>query len=347
MTDQRVQQLRVLEIGGAAAGYCGRLFAGDADVVHVRGPTPPAWCDEVALDLYLHAGKRFVESADPALWGQLAQAADVVVLEAPDADAVTAAGFDDWSTPIKVAITPFGRTGPKRNWHATPSTVLAMGGYTFLMGDADRQPLTLPGHYLEFQAGALAYTAASACLRDKQTNDIDIGLLETLMALSQFTTVRWHCAADIRSRHGSDFFFVTPSELFRALDGWVYVNIVPTFWDAFTVFLERPDLLLDARFTSNDDRAAHREVLHREIAAVVSELTVEELVRRSESSRIPMGVVMSFDEVLADPHLAARGFFTPLVTEHGTLQQPGLPFHIHGAARAARPPARIWSGSQW
>ena len=338
----------MLEIGGTAAGYCGRLFAAAAaDVVHVERPTMPVWVSAEAMDLYLHAGKRVFACDDKALLAQLANAADVVVLEAPSAQAIDDTGFADWTSPVKVAITPFGRTGPKRNWLATPSTLLAMGGYTNLMGDADKAPLTLPGHYVEFQAGTLAYSAACAVLYQQQSNVIDIGMLETLMALSQFTTVRWHCANEIRSRHGSDFFFVTPSELFRAVDGWVYVNIVPAFWDAFTVFLDRPDLLLDPRFESNDTRAAHREKLHAEIAQIIGELSVAELVNRSETSRIPLGVVMNFDEVLADPHLAARGFFTPLVSRYGTLQQPGLPFHVLGRPRPELASSEPWSDGAW
>ena len=80
-----------------------------------------------------------------------------------------------------VVISPFGLTGPKQNWQATPSTLLAMGGYTQIMGDADKAPLTLPGHYLEFQSGTLAYGVVQVSVLEDRRDLIDIGMFETLM----------------------------------------------------------------------------------------------------------------------------------------------------------------------
>ena len=253
---------RVLEIGGHAAGYCGRLFAQAGHEVVRAESASPAWVSETAMNLYLHAGKRRVRTEDQALVAELAAQADVVVAEAESADAIDALGLDDFKAPVKVAITPFGRTGPKRNWRATPHVLLAMGGYTNLMGDPGRAPLSLPGHYVEFQSGGFAFATANACRLGAQRNSIDIGMLEVVMALSQFTTVMWHCAGVVRSRHGNDFWSVVPTNLFRCQDGWVYVNIVPTFWDPFTVFLGRPELLVDERFLTNEKRMMHRDALH-------------------------------------------------------------------------------------
>ena len=102
------------------------------------------------MTAFLHAGKERVQ-AGPKNFAALASAADIVILEASSADHAASFGFDQWTTPIKVVISPFGLTGPKRNWRATPHTLLAMGGYTQIIGDAGRVPLSLPGHYVEFQ----------------------------------------------------------------------------------------------------------------------------------------------------------------------------------------------------
>ena len=323
---------RVLEIGGYAAGYCGRLFAQCGhEVVRVDAPTAaPAWASQQALDLYLHPGKRRVCTADSHLLAELAGCADVVVAEAESADAVEELGLDDWPAPVKVAITPFGRTGPKRNWQATPHVLLAMGGYTYLMGDADKAPLSLPGHYVEFQSGGFAFAAANACRLANETNSVDIGMLEVVMALSQFTTVMWHCGGVVRSRHGSDFWSVVPTNLFRCADGWVYINIVPTFWDAFTVFLARPELALDERFAGNEKRMANRDALHAIIAESLAPRTKADIARGAEECRIPLGVVQSFDDVLADPHLAERGVWQRLEATKGAVRSPRRPWHVHG-----------------
>ena len=329
---------RVLEVGGYAAGYCGRLFAQSGyDVVRLESPPAPAWVSREAQDLYLHAGKRRIAvnaAEDAALVAEMAAKADVVVVEADGADAVASLGFDAWQAPVKVAITPFGRSGPKRNWRATPHVLLAMGGYTNLMGDPGRAPLSLPGHYVEFQSGGFAFAAANACRLANERNSIDVGMLEVVMALSQFTTVMWHCGRAVRSRHGSDFWSVVPTNLFKCADGWVYINIVPTFWDPFTVFLDMPELLVDERFASNERRMQNRDALHALIAAALAERKKAEIGRRAEECRIPLGVVQSFDDVLDDPHLAEREVWqTVEAAERGGVRSPRPSWRIHGEPR--------------
>lgn len=317
--------IKVLEIGGYAAGYFGRLFARQgAEVTRLElEAESAAWASSEAMHLFLHEGKKSVAFKNAAEVVDYAGAVDVVVCEAESANALDALRFDDWQTNIKVAITPFGRTGPKRNWQASPSTLLAMGGYTFLMGDPERAPLNLPGHYLEFQTGAIAYSAAVASIFADQSDTLDVSMLETVLSLTQFTHVRWHCARDIRQRHGNDFYFVVPSNLFKTQDsGWVYINIVPAFWDAFTVFIEMPELLIDERFATNDLRIKHRDALYKLAVDVIASWTTEACVRRAEAARIPLGVVQTFDDVLKDPHLVSRDFWETVVCKGNDIVLP-------------------------
>ncbi len=324
---------RILELGHFAAGFCGRLFVqAGHEVLRIEPPvSAPGWVSTTASDLYLHAGKRRLATTDRGLIAELASQAQVVVAEGATAAALDALGFDDWQAAVKVAITPFGRTGPGRNTPATAHTLLAMGGYTWLMGDPDRPPLSLPGHYLEFQTGQYAYASAMACRLAGAANLIDIGMLETLMSLSQFTTVQWHCMGEVRSRHGNEFWSVCPTNLYRLQDGSAYVNVVPGFWDAFTLFIDQPELTLDARFVTNDGRMAHREALNALVADAMRQMTRADVERRAEAVRIPAGVVKTLDDVLHDPHLAARAFWQEVRAPTGaTLRSPAVPYRFDG-----------------
>ena len=331
-----MQRDRVLEIGHHAAGYCGRLFVhAGYEVVRVEPDrTVPAWASQAAMQGFLDTGKRRMTDVDRGTITALANRADVVIAEADSADALDALGFDDWAAPVRVAITPFGRTGPRRNQPATPHTLLALGGYTQLMGDPDRPPLTLPGHYVEFQTGCFAFIAANAARIAGAESAIDIGMLETVMALSQFTTVQWHCLGTVRRRSGNEFWTVCPSNLFRLRDGWLYVNIVPAFWDAFTLFIDRPELLIDERFLNNDLRMTNRNALNGIAAEAISSMDRDEAARRAEAVRIPAGVVQTLADVLADPHLAARGLWQPITLPDGTVVlAPGVSWRLDEDAR--------------
>lgn len=324
---------RVLEIGGHAAGYCGRLFArAGADVVRVEAAATPAWVSPQAMELYLHAGKRRITEVDRSTLARLADAADVVIVEAAGASALEALGYDEWPCGAKVSITPFGRTGPRRDWRATPATLLAMGGQTTLSGDADRAPLTIPGHYLEFQAGTLAYLAVNAALLEAQTlecaaRDSDVSLLEVSMSLTQFSFIRWQCLGDERTRHGNAYHYLVPMNTYACADGAVYVNVVPAFWDAFTLFIDRPELLVDDRFSTNALRVQHAEELNALTAEVLAPLTRAQIIARAEAARLPVGAVMSIAEVLHDPHLDARGFWETATHPSGaSVRVPSVPF---------------------
>ena len=324
----------VVEIGSFAAGYCGRLFAQTGHpVIRIdSGASPPAWASQEAMDEFLHSDKTIIETPDSNELDRIASSADIVVIEASSANEVKEIGFDSWTCPIKVAITLFGRSGPHKNWQATPSTLLAMGGFTNLMGDPERAPLTLPGHFVEFQSGGFAYAAAMACGFSSQSDSIDIGMLEVVMALSQFTTVMWHCADIVRSRHGNDFWSVVPTNLFRCRDGWVYINIVPGFWDPFAAFLELPELVIDERFATNTLRMKNRDALHQLTAEVLANLSRSEIQRRADECRIPLGAVLSFDEVLCDPHLASRNMWdSRLSKSQEEISVPRLPWLCYDA----------------
>ena len=327
---------RVLEIGNFAAGYAGRLFAhAGCDVVRIEPERRKAcWVSERAMDLFLHHDKRRVSTFDQELIANLANRADVVIVDGESADEINSVGFENWQTPIKVAITPFGLTGPDRNRAATNATILALGGYTNLMGDPERAPLTLPGHYVDFQSGCYAYTAASACLLGNRADTIDIGMLEVIMSLSQFTTAMWTCGRMVRSRHGNDFWSVVPTTLFRCKDGWVYINIVPQFWDPFTTCIDLPELTLDPRFTTNGLRMTNRDALHEIIAKAFIQWTRSEIQHRAEMARIPLGAVLTFPEVLSDPHLEARNFWQRIWYNDGdSVVSPRPPFVMPGIDR--------------
>ena len=320
---------RVLEIGSFAAAYCGRLWQrAGADVVQVvPRQNKPGWVSAEATALFTDMGKRQVALDKDQTLTSLAARADIVIAEAATADNLLALGFDDWETPIKVSMTPFGLTGPKRNWRATPNVLLAMGGYTNMIGSPTREPLSLPGHYIEFQTGALGYGVSQAAHFAKSSDRIDLGMLEVLSTLHHYTTVRYHADGQIRQRRGSDLWFVVPSDLFACKDGWVYLTITPSFWEMFTLMLDRPELTLDEHFANNDLRMENRVELQKIIADSFAAFTSKELEQKAREFRVPLGIAQSPAEVLADAHLAERNFWEISdVAGHTQLQSPGLPW---------------------
>ena len=71
----------------------------------------------------------------------------------------------------------------------------------------------------------------------------------------------------------------------------------------------------------------NREALHTLIATELAHQSTDVLLRKAESCRIPLGVVLSLEQVLADPHLEARQFWQSLhVDNSGPVYTPAYPF---------------------
>lgn len=322
---------RVVELGGLAAGFCGRIFAhAGAEVVRVEGAVAPvtdAWVSQRAMDIFLHAGKRHVAFTDPAMLQSLVSVADVVVAEGMP-DELEGIGWDSFEG-VRVAITPFGMTGPRRQWHASASVLLAMGGHTYLMGDAGRTPLTLPGHYTEYQSGQYAYIAAAASLfgQEDSTNcSIDVSMLETLLSLSQVTTVMWTCSGKVRSRHGSNFGLIYPTNMFPCRDGWFHITVTSTFWAPFTKMIGRPELESDPRFATGAARIENQDALDEFIFESLGNKTKAEVKRLAEAALVPTGILQDLDEILVDPHLSEREFWCLV----DGVRTPSLGFRFQG-----------------
>lgn len=334
--------LRVLEFGiGPAAGYCGRLFAlWDAEVIRVD--TADGGHDvtvrETAEDYYLHGGKKRVgldysNTAGRELLNQLAAQCDVLVTdESPSVlDELNWTSLGDANpTLIRVSITPFGLSGPYRNWQGPGPVLQAMGGYTYIVGDPDREPLTIPGNYVEYQAGQYAYVGAMTALLEGSSRSrlIEVSMLETVLSLSQFTTSMWTTNREIRGRHGNGWANLHPINLYPCKDGWFFVNIVPTFWKAFTQMLGRPGLLEDPRFARSADRVTNRAALDDIIVECLGDYTMDELLEMGQRQfRVPTGTLFSMADVLEHEHLHARSYFHLLEDEDGgRFQSPASPF---------------------
>lgn len=333
--------MRVLEVSDKeeAAAYCGKLFGRwGAEVIKVESPSRPVPRD--SLDIYLNGGKRRVgtdlhDPDDLARLRSLAAAADVLITDhAPSV--IEEVGLLGLPAAVRVSITPFGLTGPYRDYEATASTLLALGGYTWLMGDPGRAPLTLPGNYPYYQAGTFAYIAALAAWLGGPEHDapvrIDVSVLECLAGLHQFTDTMYLFGGVVRSRHGNRWENLAPTTLLRCHDGWYGINILQNFWFPFAQMIGRPDLASEGPFATNSGRMAAQDELEEIIVKALWDKKCKDIFREGQEVwRVPVGYAASLQDMLDEPHLNARGFWRDLPLGDGrVVRTAGPPFRVVG-----------------
>jgi crotonobetainyl-CoA:carnitine CoA-transferase CaiB-like acyl-CoA transferase len=337
---------RVLEISDdeGAAAWCGQLFArAGFEVTKAesgrRAPPDPA------SEVFLNTGKsRVVAELGSAELAALAAGHDLVVTDASAADTRQHALLD-LPAAVVASITPFGLTGPYAGWAATDATLLALGGHTFLSGDAGRAPLTMPGRYPAYQAGNFAFVAAGAALLARARSRIEVSVLECLATLHQFTDTMWTEDRIVRGRHGNRWENLYPLTLLPAPDGWVQVNITPGFWAPFTRMIGRAELSADGHpWTVSENRVRDADEIDRVILAAIGNWPKERVFREGQGTwRVPVGYIQTMREVLDDPHLAKRGFWRQVSRPDGpggSVVVPGSPYRFHPGAAPAAPPAK-------
>ncbi len=329
--------MRVVELSDKeeAAAFCAKLFRRwGADVTKVEPPARPEPARH--LDIYLNSGKRRLpldlKAAPDALRGAVA-GADVIVTDYSARELDELELLKTAPAPVVVSITPFGLSGPYRDYQATAATLLALGGYTFLMGDPGRAPLTMPGSYVYYQAGTYAYNAALAAhlaIGRNGPTTIEVSMLECLASLHQFTDTMWKSGGMVRSRHGNRWENLCPTTLLPCKDGWYGVNIMQNFWFPFAQMIGHDEIAAEGDLSGNFGRMDHQDEVEDMVMKALWDKGRKEIFKEGQEVwRVPVGYSATMHDLLEDPHLTDRSFLRPVTIETaGTVLTPGSPFRL-------------------
>ena len=372
-----LENITVIEASeGVAGAFCGRMLAAfGANVVKIERPplgdptraaepTLPGVPESEASTLHLHLnmGKRsalldwHTDRGSESL-KRLIQNADILL---EDWDAATlermglANGVDALNPClIDLSLTPFGTSGPYAGWTTTPLVSLALGGFLYLSGDEDREPLAIPGRQPEYLAGLHGYGGAMIALWERQRTGIgkrvSVSEIETLAALHQFTTVMHTYGGVVRSRHGARWenkggYGRYPITILPCKDGYVSFAVsTEGQWDLLFPMVGQPELLEDPRFITFVERREHADDIDAILIDWMKDKTRQEVFAYAAGDwSEPASPLLRLSETLDDEQLRHRRFFTGV--EHpdaGTLTYPTVPFQMSETQPQFRPAPKL------
>lgn len=335
----------VLEFARGVAGpYCGRLLADlGATVIKFEPPggdplrlAGPLAGGESAFFNYLNAGKlSFVAPAVAAVPPEALKRADVVVHDLLGIEAERLERMATAANPaaVVVSLSPYGRSGEKSDWQATPFTEWATSGFFYFAGDPAREPLSLPGHQAEFHAGLHAGVAAMAGLRHaRETGEgqrVEISHQEACLNDHAWLTTMWTHQGAVQRRNGSLYA--------RCADGWVYIFNLAAYPNLF-VLMERFDLLEDEGLQLPVNWAARFPEVFAAFEAWCATRTKHEIYHSCQELRIAASPVNTMADVAASEQLAAREWFGKVAAGGQTFTGPGFPYKLMGTP--CEPPGR-------
>lgn len=239
---------------------------------------------------------------------------------------------------IYACASGFGRSGPYADKLALDLTIQAMSGLMSTTGERDGRPLKAGVPVADFMSGAHLYGAITTALFERERTGtgrvVEVSMLEsmyaTLLPSAGHAYASNHVPSRSGNRHVADSY--VPFDTFEASDGWVsVVCATDDHWLKLTKAMGRTDLYNDERLRQLHGRIEAIDEVTAAVAEWTAAHTREEISALCELHRIPSAPLRDVMEVLADPHLRARGFLTDVETEAGVVALPNSPMRYEGS----------------
>ena len=333
MAGKALQGVRVLELGSLiGAPFCGTLMAEfGADVIKVEDPEVGDMSRHLgqAVDgtglmfASLGRNKRCVtldlrRPEGQAVLARLAGTCDVVIenfrpgtLAAWHLDYPTLS--KDHPRLVMAHVSGFGQTGPYRDRLAFDRIATAFSGQDFITGFPDNPPTRPGGALADYITGMFCTIGVLVALHHRdhvsgRGQEIDLALYEGILRLAG-SIEAFDLLGTVPQRMGNANPAIAPAETFRSRDGhWLSINGgTDNVWKRLLVLMGREDLAVDPRFSTARARATHQAEVNAIVGAWTASLDLEPLLDALERESVPAGKVNSIADVVADPHVQARG----------------------------------------
>ncbi|MEX0682723.1 MAG: CoA transferase [Dehalococcoidia bacterium] len=372
MPERALEGLTVIECGTrGAAAYGSKLMADlGAEVIKIESPrggdpdralgpfpggTPHA--DKSGTFLYLNTNKLGVtldltQAKGRDVLARLAVNADVLIHDSLPADAesigltyqtIRAANPDI----VMTSITPFGLTGPQKDYNAYDLTTQSAGGWTWINGWPGRNempPLKAYGRQPSYQGGVNGALATMGAVygrsRGGPGQHIDISIQECIASILESVLATWSYMEITVMRWGQRP--IHPIDMFQCKDGaWVFALCIEEHqWQRLVELMETPEWATWEVAANRFVRASNWDALRPFMQEWVSQWNADDLYRAAQEKRIPFAPVSTLGSLLDSEHLKQRGFFVEVSqTAAGKLTQAGAPYKLSETPWEIRLPA--------
>lgn len=365
MAELALEGLRVIDLTSHLSGpYCSMLLADQgADVIKVERleegddtrRVPPFVHGESSSFMLWNRNKRSIAldlktERDRDICRDLAAGADVFLENfKPGTAARLGLGYAELAALnprlVYCSISGYGQTGPYRERPGFDLMMQAMSGIMSVTGPEDGPPYRLPLAICDIGAGMFAAIGILAALqartRSGRGQQVDTSLHEAGIAFGLYEAAHLFATGERPARLGQAHRGSAPYQVFRTADGWVTIgpNTQP-LWRKFCAVIGRPELAQDPRFKDNSSRVANRTALVALLEAELIRHDTAYWVDLLNGAGVPVGPVLTYDQVFADPQVEAREMVTEIVHPvAGRLRTLGIPIKLSATPGTLRRPA--------
>jgi crotonobetainyl-CoA:carnitine CoA-transferase CaiB-like acyl-CoA transferase len=214
---------------------------------------------------------------------------------------------------VMASITPFGQTGPYKDFPASDLTLQALGGWLSVTGEP-RMPLKLFGNQAYFTASLFAANGILLALFHRHITGLgqylDISIMECVASTLDHALVRYFYQGVVPRRQGNRH-WSNAFRIFPCKDGFILLSVFQQ-WETLVEWLASEGMaadLTDAKWRDRETRAKAFDHIEQVLERWTLTHSVDELVEKGQLMRFPWAKVTSVLELFHSPQLAARGYF--------------------------------------
>ncbi|MBI2231139.1 MAG: CoA transferase, partial [Deltaproteobacteria bacterium] len=367
-----LSHLRVVELGDIPASYATRSLADlGADVIKVEPPggdpnrmLPPyagniEHPERSLAFINANTNKRSIvldlenSSSEREVFAKLLGSAQLFV-EATPLGYLEKLGFTDecfqkeCSALVIVSLTPFGRTGPYRNYKGSDAIANASGGFLYGQGDDKRGQCTAPSHLAYQVAACVAATLGLAGVRHARETGagqrIDLSLQEALTFTNSSSVARYTLENRLERRPGAKAYGGAGTNIYRCKDGR-YVHFttnMPHMWKEFAQNWMSDPALAGPEWESPKYRDAHSEQVAKAFAEFIGQFTADEFANEAQRRHLAAAPLNTIGEFVGSEQVRSREWLQEI--EHpviGRYRAPGFPMRLSLTPMRVRRPAPL------
>ncbi len=364
MVQGALSDLKIVEYAQFISGpYCAKLMAdlgaevikiedpGLGDAARRYGPFPQdiPHPEKSGLFIYLNSNKKGITldlhtTTGMKIFKELMKGADILVENNPP-QVMKRLGLNYETLKqvnphlVMTSITPFGQTGPYRDYKATELVTFHMSGLGYdtpsAVDDWEKEPpLKAAGHQASFLAGIMGALLTLFAIRAREASGlgqhIDLSELEAAASFTRITVAVLTHGTPPMGRMKSE-----RPEIFRPFMGIVQckggyvctIAVEDLHWRSLMKLMGDPEWAKDDMCKNRQSRSAHAPILEPKILEWTAQYTKEELSEMMQQAHIPCFGVADVAEVVGSDQMADRGFFVDI--DHplaGKVKCPGAPF---------------------
>ena len=255
---------------------------------------------------------------------------------------------------IQTSVTPFGQTGPYKNFEYTELTVFATTGAMHREGLPGKYPLKYGGEIAQYFAGSSAASATISSLYSRLFNGdgnwIDISIQECMAGHPHQMARRaaYIYSGQLDPRSSPRTSASGPREpyaigSFRCKDGFVsFLPLGSRMWPNIAKMIDREDLIENPKFNTQPKRTEHYEELEAIFQSWLENRTRAEIFDSVQKSGVPGAPILRSEEVLENEQFRHREFFQTVDVPTGEKHKyTGDPFRLSNSERSDLKPAPL------